>query len=200
MVTQACALFGLPEPKFYETDPDDSGYAATQRAVKDGAQLVVIAGGDGTARAAAKVLYNTDVQMGIIPTGTGNLLARNLNLPINDVHSCISIAFNGQSRAVDVVSLDMLHDDDTWDNQVSVVIAGAGYDAQIMHSTSDRLQSSCRVAGIHRGRCATSARQTPLGYGVVRWEGAEALPGSFCDDCQLRVSHRGHQYDPRCGD
>ena len=142
LVTQACALFGLPEPKFYETDPDDSGYAATQRAVKDGAQLVVIAGGDGTVRAAAKVLYNTDVQMGIIPTGTGNLLARNLNLPINDVHSCISIAFNGQSRAVDVVSLDMLHDDDTWDNQVSVVIAGAGYDAQIMHSTSDRLKAA----------------------------------------------------------
>ena len=137
LVAQACALFGLPEPKFYETDPEDSGYAA-----KDGAQLVVIAGGDGTVRAAAKVLYNSDVQMGIIPTGTGNLLARNLNLPINDVHSCISIAFNGQSRAVDVVSLDMLHDDNTWDNQVSVVIAGAGYDAQIMHSTSDRLKAA----------------------------------------------------------
>lgn len=142
LVAQACALFGLAEPKFYETDPDDSGLAATQRAVQDGAQLVVIAGGDGTVRAAAKVLVNTDVQVGIIPTGTGNLLARNLNLPLNDVHACISIAFNGRVRGIDVVSLDLLHDDGTRDNKVSVVIAGAGYDAQIMHSTSDRLKAA----------------------------------------------------------
>lgn len=142
LVAQACALFGLAEPKFYETDPDDSGFTATKRAIREGAQLVVIAGGDGTVRAAAKVLYNTDAQMGIIPTGTGNLLARNLNLPLNDVHACISIAFNGQVRPVDVVSVDMLHDDGARDNQMSVVIAGAGYDAQIMHSTSDRLKAA----------------------------------------------------------
>src|SRR5699024_11747079 len=73
LVAQACALFGLPEPKFYETDPEDSGYAATRRAVKDGAQLVVIAGGDGTVRAAAKGLYNSDGQMGMITTRTGQL-------------------------------------------------------------------------------------------------------------------------------
>lgn len=142
LVAQACALFGLPEPKFYTTDSDDSGYAATLRALEDKAQLVVVAGGDGTVRAAAKALVNTDVQMGIIPAGTGNLLARNLQLPLNDIQACISIAFNGCVRPVDVISLDMLHDDDTRDNMVSVVIAGAGYDAQIMHSTSDRLKAA----------------------------------------------------------
>lgn len=142
LVTQVCALFGLAEPKFYETDSADSGFTATQRALADGAQLVVVAGGDGTVRAAAKALFNTDVQMGIIPTGTGNLLARNLNLPVNDIQACISIAFNGCVRPIDVVSLDMLHADGTRDNMVSVVIAGAGYDAQIMHSTSDRLKAA----------------------------------------------------------
>src|SRR5699024_8871783 len=48
LVEQACGLFGLAAPKFYETDPQDSGLAAVQRAVDDGAQLVLVAGGDGT--------------------------------------------------------------------------------------------------------------------------------------------------------
>ncbi|HEY4577045.1 MAG TPA: diacylglycerol kinase family protein [Yaniella sp.] len=142
IVSQACALFGLDEPKFYQTDPDDSGLAAVQQAVLDGAQLVLVAGGDGTVRAAAKVLVNTDVQLAIIPTGTGNLLARNLELPINDVQACTYIAFNGQVRPIDVISLDMLHDDGSWHGYVSTVIAGAGFDAEIMHSTSDRLKAA----------------------------------------------------------
>src|SRR5699024_2060109 len=109
----------------------DSGLSAVQQAVDDGAQLVLIAGGDGTVRAAAKVLVNTDVQMAIIPTGTGNLLARNLNLPFNNVQECIYIAFNGKVRPIDVVSLDVVYEDDTQDNLVSAVIAGAGFDAEI---------------------------------------------------------------------
>ncbi len=142
LVAQACKLFGLPEPKFYETTSQDSGLSAVQQAVDDGAQLVLVAGGDGTVRAAAKVLVNTDVQMAIIPTGTGNLLARNLDLPFHDVQECIYIAFNGQVRPIDVVSLDMLYEDDTQENLVSTVIAGAGFDAEIMHSTSDRLKAA----------------------------------------------------------
>lgn len=142
LVSHACRLFGLLEPKFYETDSDDSGLAAVQRAVDDGAQLVLVAGGDGTVRAAAKILVNTDVQLAIIPTGTGNLLARNLDLPFNDVQECVYIAFNGAVRPIDVVSLDMLYADGSRDHAVSVVIAGAGFDAEIMHSTSDRLKAA----------------------------------------------------------
>lgn len=142
LVVQACGLFGLPEPKFYETDSQDSGLSAVQQAVDDGAQLVLIAGGDGTVRAAAKVLVSTDVQMAIIPTGTGNLLARNLDLPFNDVQECVYTAFNGQVRPIDVVSLDILYEDGAQDHLVSTVIAGAGFDAEIMHSTSDRLKAA----------------------------------------------------------
>ena len=93
-------------------------------------------------RAAAKVLVNTQVQMAIIPTGTGNLLARNLALPINDVQACTYIAFNGQVRPIDVISLDMVHEDGSRHAYVSTVIAGAGFDAEIMHSTSDRLKAA----------------------------------------------------------
>src|SRR5699024_8360211 len=136
------AIFGCAERKFYTSAPTHSGLSATHQAIDASAQLIVVAGCDGTVRAAAKMLVNTDVHMGIIPTGTGNLLACNLNLPLNDVHACISIAFNGRVRPVDVVSLDVVHADGGRDNMVSVVIAGAGYDAQIMHSASDRLKAA----------------------------------------------------------
>src|SRR5690625_756625 len=142
LVTQACALFGLDEPRFYQTASEDSGLGATRQAVADGAQLILIAGGDGTVRAAAKVLVNTAVQMAIIPTGTGNLLARNLGLPINDVQACTDLAFTGQVRAIDVISIDILHGDGSCTAYVSTVIAGAGFDAEIMHSTSDRLKAA----------------------------------------------------------
>src|SRR5690625_2827192 len=56
--------------------------------------------------------------------------------------SCTYIAFSGQVRPIDVISLDMLHDDGSWHGYVSTVIAGAGFDAEIMHSTSDRLKAA----------------------------------------------------------
>src|SRR5699024_11414718 len=105
------AIFGLAEPKFYASAPKDSGLAATQQAIDDGAQLIVVAGGDGTVRAAAKMVVNTDVHMGIIPTGTGNLLARNRKLPLKDVHACISIPFNDRTGPGVEVALDVLHRD-----------------------------------------------------------------------------------------
>ena len=42
------------------------------------------AGGDGTVRMVVSVLAGTDTRMGIIPSGTGNLLARNVDVPLED--------------------------------------------------------------------------------------------------------------------
>lgn len=208
LVSQACGLFGLAEPKFYATDPGDSGLAAVQKAVDDGAQLVLISGGDGTVRAAAKILINTDVQMAIIPTGTGNLLARNLSLPINDVRACVYIAFNGRVRPIDVVSLDMLHADGTQNNMVSVVIAGAGFDAEIMHSTSDRLKAAAgwlayteagmrKLRGKRHAVTVSAADSEPKRYRVrsamiancgVLTGGINMVPDALIDDGLLDVA------------
>ena len=208
LVAQACRLFGLPEPKFYETTLEDSGLSAVQQAVDDGAQLVLVAGGDGTVRAAAKVLVNTDVQLAIIPTGTGNLLARNLELPFNDVQECIYIAFNGTVRSIDVVSLDVVYEDDTQDNLVSTVIAGAGFDAEIMHSTSDRLKAAAgwlayteagvrKLRGKHHTVTVTAQDGEPRRYRVrsamlancgILTGGFNMVPEAVIDDGLLDVA------------
>src|SRR5699024_2044243 len=71
-----------------------------------------------------------------------NLLSLNVDCTIHDVQKCISIAFNGRVRPIDVVAVELVYEDGSEENMVSVVIAGAGFDAEIMHSTSDRLKAA----------------------------------------------------------
>ena len=52
-----------------------------QAALEAGVDLIVAAGGDGTVRAVCEEVARTGVAVGILPHGTGNLLARNLGLP-----------------------------------------------------------------------------------------------------------------------
>ena len=101
-VTLACAARDLDEPLWYETTAADPGVGQARRAVADGAQVVVAAGGDGTVRAVAEGVTGTGVAMALLPLGTGNLLARNLDLPLGDVEAQLRIALGGQDRAIDV--------------------------------------------------------------------------------------------------
>ncbi len=61
--------------------PDEVGEQARE-AVEQGYNVVIVAGGDGSLGQAADALAGTDVALGIIPAGTGNILARDLGLPI----------------------------------------------------------------------------------------------------------------------
>jgi diacylglycerol kinase (ATP) len=56
----------------------------TQQAVAEGVDLVIGAGGDGTVRIVADGLAHTGTPMGLIPAGTANLLAPNLDLPLEE--------------------------------------------------------------------------------------------------------------------
>ena len=66
-----------------ETAPDDPGHRAARRALRAGVDLVVVAGGDGTVRAVCAELADTGTPVALLPAGTGNLLARNLSIPLD---------------------------------------------------------------------------------------------------------------------
>ncbi len=71
----------------YEYEVVKTGYAghATEiaaNAVKDGIDIVVAIGGDGTINETARSLIHTDTALGIIPCGSGNGLARHLRIPM----------------------------------------------------------------------------------------------------------------------
>lgn len=61
-----------------------------KEAAKDGIDIVVAVGGDGTVNEVGRALTQTDTTMGILPCGSGNGLARHLNLPMN-LKKCIDI-------------------------------------------------------------------------------------------------------------
>ena len=90
--------------RWWETSEDDPGQGMAGEAVAAGAELIIVAGGDGTVRAVAERLadMSAGAQLGIVPLGTGNLLARNLEVPIDDVPAAFVRAFDGEAQPVDV--------------------------------------------------------------------------------------------------
>ena len=155
-VLAACAQERLPEPLWFETTIADPGVGQTRAAVAQGADVVVAIGGDGTVRAVAEGLVGTGIPMGLIPVGTGNLLARNLDLPLSDTIAAMRIALDGRDRTIDVgwlrvhrwqsdgddpvAEADTLTDDRARDH-IFLVIAGLGFDAAMVADTDETLKA-----------------------------------------------------------
>ncbi|WP_066039643.1 diacylglycerol/lipid kinase family protein [Herbiconiux solani] len=135
-VAAGASRAGWAEPLWFETSVEDSGTAAAEAALDAGADVVCAMGGDGTVRAVAAVLRGTGVPYGLLPSGTGNLLARNLGIPLTDLDDAVEIALLGQDRAIDVGTATF----DDGEERVFVVMGGVGLDAQIMDNTDDELK------------------------------------------------------------
>ena len=128
--------------EWFSTSEDDFGQGAARSALDAGASLVIVAGGDGTVRAVGEVLRGTATGLALLPSGTGNLLARNLKLPLNDVPSSLHTAFTGIDRPIDVASIELRRPDQTVDSHAFLVMAGTGLDAKIMSTTDAELKKS----------------------------------------------------------
>lgn len=127
---------GWGRTRWYETSGDDSGRAAAETAAADGPAVVVVAGGDGTVRAVAETVYEHGIPICLIPAGTGNLLARNLGIPLNDVAACVSAAFSGDARSIDVGVAELEDPLGQRSKHAFLVMAGIGLDAEMAEHTS----------------------------------------------------------------
>ncbi len=128
---------GWQQPLWLETTEEDPGRAMARQAVEEGVDLVLGAGGDGTIRVVCSALAGTGIPFGLIPAGTGNLLARNLGIPL-DEGAALDVAFNGLNKPIDLVRV-------TFDDQASdhfAVMAGIGLDAMIMQGTNPELKKA----------------------------------------------------------
>ncbi|HEY0240067.1 MAG TPA: diacylglycerol kinase family protein [Friedmanniella sp.] len=135
LVRRRLAEAGHDDPLWLETTADDPGRAMAAQAVEAGVEVVLTAGGDGTVRVVAAGLAGTDVVMAILPVGTGNLLARNLQVPL-DVSGALELALGDEERRIDSVVLTV----DGGEPDRFAVMAGTGLDAMIMDGVDDRLK------------------------------------------------------------
>jgi len=108
--------------------PEDARVLAAQ-GVTAGVDLVAVYGGDGTTMRAVPALIGTGVPLGLLPGGTGNLLAGNLRIP-GDPLRAAGILARGRTRRIDlgrVICSDGEH--------YFAVACGAGADARVMGGT-----------------------------------------------------------------
>ncbi|GAB4000942.1 diacylglycerol kinase family protein [Glycomyces albus] len=130
------------EVSWFETSPDDPGLGAAGEALEAGAEVVVTAGGDGTVRAVAERLSEDagSAELAIVPLGTGNLLARNLDVPLGDPGAALERAFSGRSRAIDLGWVEA-EIDGARERRAFTVMAGFGIDAHMITETDEDLKS-----------------------------------------------------------
>ena len=96
----------------------------SKNSISEGADIIVACGGDGTINEVASNLLNTNVKFGIIPLGSGNGLASNMNIPKN-IDKAIRVLKLGKATKIDVGKInDYLFFSNT----------GLGFDANVIEN------------------------------------------------------------------
>lgn len=122
--------------QWWETSEDDPGRGMAKEAIAAGCETVIAVGGDGTVRAVAESLAGSDVNLGIVPKGTGNLLARNLEVPLENIPAALARIHDASPRRIDLgwVTLD-------GEKHAFAVMVGFGVDAQMLVQTDSDLKA-----------------------------------------------------------
>ncbi len=149
-IIRALALAGWQVDQATTANPDDARRFAAD-AVRAGVDTVVVFGGDGTTMQAAASLIGTEVALGLVPGGTGNLLAGNLRIPWNPVEAA-RVLTRGRRRVIDMGRMEVggrIH--------YFGVTCGAGADAWVMSETAPHHKRRWGVGAY----LATTARLLP---------------------------------------
>lgn len=141
-INTAASSAGWARTRWYATSEEDPGGLLAAEAVSEGAAMVFVAGGDGSVRAVAESLRETGVPLALVPSGTGNLLARNLDLPLADLDAAARIGFGGRDRAIDMGLITVEHGSEGSIERGFLVMAGIGLDATVMANTNPALKKA----------------------------------------------------------
>jgi YegS/Rv2252/BmrU family lipid kinase len=126
---------GVDVELFMTAGPGDAAEIAG-RAAQNGIVDVIVAGGDGTINEAVQGLAGTNARLAIIPRGTANVLARELNLPLDGAQAAAVIA-HGHSRRIHFgVAIDEANNTQRY----FLLMAGIGLDASVVRRVRPSLK------------------------------------------------------------
>jgi len=110
-------------------DSPDGVVEAARQGAEAGVDVVAVYGGDGTVMLGVQGMIGHEVLLGVIPGGTGNLLAGNLGIP-RVPERAAAVVVGGVERRIDLGRIETVED-----VRYFAVAAGAGYDAELMGGT-----------------------------------------------------------------
>ena len=113
--------------ELYETKDHSHLKEIANGLVSQSYSKIAVAGGDGTINAVIESILSAEIELGIFPTGTMNLFAREIGLPLNNLKECWEVIKQGKKNKVDVFKAG---------DSIFVQVAGVGYDAKIIEETS----------------------------------------------------------------
>jgi diacylglycerol kinase (ATP) len=119
---EVLAREGVADPLWLEVSKSRKAPKSARKALAQGAEVIFVWGGDGTVQRCIDALAGTDAAVAILPAGTANLLASNLQVPA-DLTEAVRAGLNGERRRLDTGKVNGEH---------FAVMAGAGFDARMI--------------------------------------------------------------------
>lgn len=143
------AAAGVDDPFWCEVPKSRKAPPQVKRALDEGAELVIVWGGDGMVQRCVDVLSGSDVPLAVVPAGTANLFATNLGIP-KEIEGAVDVALHGDLRRLDV---------GRFNGERFAVMAGAGFDAAMISGAGGGLKDRFgRVAYVWTGSKALRAK------------------------------------------
>jgi diacylglycerol kinase family enzyme len=127
---EVLAREGVDAPLWYEVPKSKKAPKKVKEAVADGADLLFVWGGDGMVQRCIDAAAGTSTTIAIVPAGTANLLAKNLDIP-EDIGGAVHIGLHGARRTLDVGVMN---------GERFAVMAGAGLDALMIRDMGGGLK------------------------------------------------------------
>jgi diacylglycerol kinase (ATP) len=140
----------------------DEALDLARATVVAGVGTLAVVGGDGMVHLAVQALAGSQTRLGLVPAGTGNDVARYLDLPRKDVLAATDVLIGGKERTIDLARVGARH---------FVTVLAAGFDAKV----NERANQMTWPRGQMRYNLATIAELRtfePIPY-VVELDGEE---------------------------
>jgi diacylglycerol kinase (ATP) len=160
-IAQHAAATGWDDAIWLATPAENPGPAITEQVVSAGVDRVIAVGGDGTVRIVADRLAESGIPMAVVPLGTANLLARNLDIPLSETEA-LEVAFGDRTWTIDLIKVTV----DGVPGEHFAVIGGLGVDAMVMEETSPDLKDTIG-AGAYFIAAAKALGRTPINMRIT---------------------------------
>ena len=157
---------GIGDPLWHEVVKSRQAPEQVRSALKQGADLIFVWGGDGMVQRCVDVLAGTKATMAILPAGTANLFASNLGIP-KHLDAAVDVGLNGDRRKLDVGRMN---------GEMFAVMAGVGFDARVIRDATTKMKHAIG-RGAYVWAASKNLRTKPFEAQVVV-DGNEWFEGS----------------------